>query len=136
MGELTCFRCGILFGVPDCWEKARRGDKESFYCPNGHSQAFVTSEADKLRLERDRLKQQLACKDDDIARERRSRELAEHREAAAKGQITKLKKRASVGVCPCCNRTFGNLASHMKIKHPAFAADDVSNIVPIKGAKA
>ena len=26
------------------------------------------------------------------------------------------------GVCPCCTRTFPNLAAHMKTKHPDFGA--------------
>ncbi len=35
--------------------------------------------------------------------------------------MTKVKKRAANGVCPCCNRTFSDLARHMKAKHPDFA---------------
>ena len=63
-----------------------------------------TSEREKLRRERDQLKQQLAYKDDEIA---------------AKGkQLTRLQKRIHAGVCPCCNRTFTNVARHMKTKHP------------------
>ena len=91
-----------------------------FYCPNGHKQHYITGQSDleKTRLERDRLRQQLAQKDDEIKRQRDLREQEERRVSAAKGQITKLKKRAKAGVCPWCNRTFSNMAAHMKTQHP------------------
>lgn len=37
---------------------------------------------------------------------------------AYKGNVTKLKKRASAGLCPCCNRHFTNLQRHIASKHP------------------
>jgi hypothetical protein len=74
--SIQCVRCGCIFGVPSGYLDGRRLDKESFYCPNGHSMSYNDSEADKLRRERDRLKQQLAEKDDMIADERRYRLLA------------------------------------------------------------
>ena len=42
------------------------------------------------------------------------------RRAAAKGQLTKVKKRVGNGVCPCCTRSFTDLARHMESKHPAY----------------
>ncbi len=30
------------------------------------------------------------------------------------------RKRVGSGVCPCCSRTFQQLARHMKAKHPAY----------------
>jgi hypothetical protein len=36
-------------------------------------------------------------------------------------QATKrLKQRVAAGVCPCCNRTFTNLAEHMAGQHAEF----------------
>ena len=119
---------------------------ETFYCPRGHGQHYNRgpSEADKLRQERDRLKQDAARKDEVIAYERRCRELADQRAerskrqtAAAKGQVTRLKNRASAGVCPCCNRQFQNLKRHMDSQHPDFAseAQDADNVVPLRGGQ-
>jgi hypothetical protein len=34
--------------------------------------------------------------------------------------IKKANRKAKAGVCPCCNRTFKQLADHMKVKHPDF----------------
>jgi len=36
--------------------------------------------------------------------------------------ITRHKKRAAAGTCPCCQRTFKQLAAHMKAKHPEYGA--------------
>lgn len=120
-----CGDCGIRFAAPKSWWETRQEDGKSFYCPNGHQRVFRESTADRLRRERDRLAQQVAQRDDEIRRQRELREAAERQASAARGQVTKLKKRASAGVCPCCNRTFSALSSHMKQKHPEFVAENV-----------
>lgn len=116
--EVQCCKCGALFGVESGHHATLRRTGGDFYCSNGHQQSYKESEADRLRLERDRLKQQLAERNDEIARQRNLREIETRRVSAAKGQITKLKQRAKAGVCPCCNRTFSNMAAHMKTQHP------------------
>ncbi|HEX9950777.1 MAG TPA: hypothetical protein VGB53_03340 [Rubricoccaceae bacterium] len=40
-------------------------------------------------------------------------ERQKRRAAAQKGAHTRTKKRIAAGVCPCCNRTFQDLARHM-----------------------
>lgn len=120
-----CCSCKTRMMVPEpLYKSARHSPDIWFHCAYGHRQHYsktpAESEADKLRRERDRLNQRLAQKDDEIIRQRDLREAAERRESAQKGQVTRLKNRASAGVCPCCNRTFQNLASHMKGKHPDF----------------
>lgn len=40
--------------------------------------------------------------------------------SAARGQVTRIKNRVGNGVCPCCNRSFGNLHRHMQTKHPGW----------------
>lgn len=45
---------------------------------------------------------------------------AEYRRRAVVGKLNKIKKRVSAGVCPCCQRTFQNVARHMKCKHPDY----------------
>lgn len=41
-----------------------------------------------------------------------------------KGALRKLKIRVGRGVCPCCNRTFADLARHMSSKHPEVATGE------------
>jgi hypothetical protein len=50
--------------------------------------------------------------------------------------VTKLKKRTSAGTCPCCTRTFANMAEHMKKQHPDFVAEGGANVVRLKAARA
>lgn len=120
----TCYSCKVEFMMADHTHAVamEKREKFNFCCPYGHEQHYVSgeSELDKLRRERDRLKQNEAWYNDALKDAREARDLAERRRAAAKGQITRLKKRAAAGVCPCCNRTFSDLARHMAGKHPEF----------------
>ena len=114
---LHCASCNVGFGITASFEAARRSDCESFYCPAGHKQWFP-GKTDEKRIEE--LKAQLATKDDLL----RSTQRANHKfwrlQRAAEGRTKALKRRIAAGVCPCCQRSFENLARHMKTKHPAF----------------
>jgi hypothetical protein len=121
-----CCVCFIRFAVPKSFDDARRRDGKSFFCPVGHSQSYTESENDRIRRERDRLKQEQARLNDEVNRQRELCEAAERSASARKGQITRLKKRAAAGVCPCCNRSFENLKNHMSAKHPGFVAEEVA----------
>lgn len=118
----TCYKCKSQMWIPDALNdsalRKRGGDGIWFYCAYGHGQHYTEGETEeqKLRRERDRLNQRLAEKEDEI-------KSLEGRRRAAVGQVTKIKNRVGHGVCPCCNRTFENLARHMTSQHPAFAAE-------------
>ena len=112
----TCPVCGIIYAAPSAFFKARHenknvGSSNGWHCPNGHYLVFKESLADKIARERDMLKRQLAQKDDEIAGWKREKEKAEK-------ETRRVKKRATAGVCQCCNRTFSNVARHMATKHP------------------
>lgn len=119
-----CAKCKCEVSLPEeLYNSARHSKEISFHCAYGHSMHFPQglSEEEKLRRERDRLAQRVAERDDEIRAQRERAEAAERRGAAARGQVTKIKNRVGHGVCPCCNRTFENLARHMTSQHPAFA---------------
>lgn len=111
---IHCAVCGIPFGVTQDFRDRRLNDKKDFNCPVGHVNVYRgETEADRLRKE--------------LERERDAKTHAQRRELEAlkrvsvvKCQMTKVKKRIGNGVCPCCNRTFQNLQSHMKTKHKDF----------------
>lgn len=109
----TCYKCGIVFAVPSYFQSQRLQDKESFWCPNGHSQAYMVSEADRLRKQLEKAQQEIEWQ--------RGRAQAKEKELVAqKGLLTKAKKklaRVDNGVCPECNRTFANIARHMQTQH-------------------
>ena len=120
----TCCKCSIPFVLTDSLHTTMIEKREQgiFYCPHGHPQCYATGETelDKMRRERDRLAQQVAYRDDCVRDARNQRDMAERRLSAAKGRITKIKKRVGNGVCPCCNRTFSDLARHMASQHTGY----------------
>jgi hypothetical protein len=128
-GDMTvmhCRDCGIEFWVPTFWNKLRVAQGGEYVCPNGHRWVYRESELVKTTRERDRLKQQMAHMEDQLRAQKAQT-------TKAKKVAEKLKVRASAGVCPCCNRTFNNMARHMRTKHPDFKTAD---IIPLKEEKA
>jgi peptidoglycan hydrolase CwlO-like protein len=118
---VTCYACGIVFAFPSLIMRRRLNDHQSFWCPNGHSQAFLgESEADKLTRELKRYQRQAELLQAEAAHQREQKEAAQRNLRSTKAQLTKTKKRIANGVCPCCNRTFQNLARHMKGQHPEY----------------
>lgn len=122
-----CYACKTDMSLPEpLYLAAVASENITFYCAYGHGQHFAKgpTEADKLRQERDRLKQQIAKVCDDVRHQRERADSAERAASAYKGQATRLKNRAKAGVCPCCNRSFENLRRHMADKHPEFQETD------------
>ena len=118
--RVDCCECGIAFYVPGKWRQNKVSTGGDFKCPNGHGLTYGDSEADTLRRERDKLKQRIAYKDDRINSLNQRVDGLQKSRAAVQGHLTRVKKRAKAGVCPCCNRTFKQLAAHMAEKHPDF----------------
>lgn len=106
-----CCNCGMMFAIPEDFRARKLRNRSDFYCPAGHPQHFM-AETFEATLERERRRAA-------SAEGRASR--AEYSRRAVKGHLTRLKNRTANGVCPCCTRTFANLARHMKAKHPGFA---------------
>lgn len=107
-----CCSCGVVFALPKWMLNKRREDKGSFYCPNGHSLSYTKSRVEKLQEELEQTQRALSTAKCETMQERRLREDAEQKHA-------RLQKRVKNGVCPCCKRTFANLARHMATKHNA-----------------
>lgn len=127
--EIVCGGCGVVFGMTPEFQKLRRKDHKTFWCPSGCGRVYNgPSEEEKLRKQLETQRQQNAMFADDARAARERADAAERRAAAARGQVTKLKRRAAAGLCPCCNRTFENLARHMAGQHPTFRADEVEEV--------
>jgi hypothetical protein len=117
-----CGQCGVVFGFTESLVDIRRDDHKTWYCPNGHHWSFTGENTEE------RLKRELKQEKDRAARTnarldqvRAERDHAKASLTSTKGVVTKLKKRVANGVCPCCNRTFKDLARHMAGQHPDFA---------------
>lgn len=114
-----CITCGIPFTIPLNVIEKHRENGGFHSCPNGHQQGWEKSrstrekekqEQEQTRRERDKLKQQIAQKDDEI--------LAEKAKAnKLNKELSRQSKRVHAGVCSCCNRSFQNLKRHMENKH-------------------
>lgn len=119
----VCAACGIEFAMPQHFVTKRRESGKEFFCPNGHSLSFSKSEVQRLREQLERKEQQLA--QERTARDEAERRLVGQRAATTRAQNAKkrMAERVAAGVCPCCNRTFQNLARHMAGQHPDFVAD-------------
>ncbi len=122
---LVCGECKVSFQITEPHFDHLKNTGATFYCPNGHGRYFTDKEqeTDKLRRERDRLKQRAAYleRGKEAAEARAQKE--KHRAAAFKGHWSRTKKRILHGVCPCCNRQFENLQKHMASKHPEYAGE-------------
>lgn len=130
--KCACAECQMAFWLTDEFHTVARQTQMTFYCPAGHKNYYPRgdNEADRLRKERDRLKQNEAYLESRLREVRAEADTERRRSAAARGQVTKLKKRAAAGVCPCCNRTFTDLARHMAGQHPEFISqpDEASHV--------
>lgn len=106
-----CCVCHVIFAVTSAHHDRLRDKGESFHCPNGHSQKYTETTVQKLQRQLDAAKAE-------TERQRQLRVDAERRVTAQIGVNTKLRKRIHSGVCPHCQRTFKQLAAHMKTQHP------------------
>lgn len=111
---ITCYKCGVQFAMPEAFQKHLQQTHESFWCPNGHSQLYKTqTEADRYR----RMYEEEAAKAVPLREKLAAEERAHKR---TKKKLKSVETRTAAGVCPCCNRTFAQLADHMKSKHQDF----------------
>jgi len=112
-----CPTCGCVYAIPD--GVYRMGQKyktqRTIYCPNGHEWHYTgKTHAEELRELREQTARATAERDQAEADARAARA----REGKATKSAQRLRARAAAGVCPHCNRTFKQLAAHMKTKHP------------------
>lgn len=120
---INCYLCGVLFGMESGYDERRINDHRNFYCPNGHSQAYigkskVEQERDAARELAERESKRRVWAEKDAQYERDQAERARRSAAAYKGWATRIRNRISNGVCPCCNRSFTNVRRHMSTQHP------------------
>lgn len=119
-GELvvtTCW-CGIQFAMPrGTYDWHIRRETNTTYCPLGH--AGVVREPVEKKLEAAQ------------ARERHLEDqlrAAENDAEAVRRRLIRDRHRFANGVCPCCNRSFTNVARHMATKHPDYDSSHLGSM--------
>jgi len=120
--EINCGECGGTYAINERYRQQQYEKGGSWTCPYcktgwGYSE---NNENSRLKAEKEKLERRLTL-------EKNRREVAEgeaqrqsHLARGQKAAKTRLKNRIKNGVCPCCNRTFQNLAQHIKGQHPEF----------------
>lgn len=118
--EETCCNCLTHFAMDQELYRRAKETGRTFYCPNGHAQHYTETEVQKLKKQNQNLKARVGWAEDDATRARTEASEVRREKAAIKGQLTKTRNRIANGVCPCCHRTFKQLARHIENKHPDF----------------
>lgn len=114
LSTITCGKCGGIYAISERFRQQKEEHSGYWNCPYCDcSWGYGTSTVDKLKQELDMERKRKEWAQTDAKNERRRR-------IALKGQVTKIKNRVGNGICPCCNRSFHNLARHMSSKHPDF----------------
>jgi hypothetical protein len=115
---VECGTCGISFALPETlWNKCYN-EGGFFSCPLGHSRGWDVGNKKAYARE---LEDKVAQLESKVDLEKNKTMAAQREAAAARGQVTKIKKRIAKGVCPCCQRSFANLHRHISTKHPDYA---------------
>lgn len=108
--------CGVPFALSEEFAAARRRDRRTWWCPNGHPRWYPgKTDAQKARDAQARarhLEDQLQA--------------AENETEEARRQLLRERSRFARGVCPCCNRSFSNVRRHMADQHPDYNTDRVN----------
>jgi hypothetical protein len=113
--KIDCPSCAAVYALNEDFINRRRKDGIGWVCP--YCKAGTTFGGDS---ENERLKKQLA---EEQARKTRALDEANRLRAdvlTTSREVERLKQRAANGVCPCCTRTFSNVAQHIKEKHPQY----------------
>jgi len=116
MSELTtmiCGECGCEFAIPEDMRAEKQRNGGSWMCPNGHSRIYKESDAVKFKRLYEQEQREAASLRETAAAAKRAQQKAEKK-------IEQIKKRTAAGICPCCNRTFSQLAKHMHAKHSEY----------------
>lgn len=120
---IECGVCAVPHAIPDEMYRDRRDNGGNWYCPNGHHLHFITTEAEKLRKQLDRVKSSEKWYFEALTRTQQERDAAERSARAYRGHVTRLRNRIADGVCPVdgCRRNFANVKGHIARMHPTWA---------------
>ena len=107
----ACPSCGSFVALTAIqWKRRQAGDKDGYWCPNGHQYGWWETDADRHRVRAEKAEvtaRELKLHNDNLLLELHTKNVL----------IAQSKHRALAGVCHFCHRTFQNVAKHMASKH-------------------
>lgn len=114
-----CSNCGCTYGITTAYERDRRKDHKTWYCPNGCARHYPQKNVEEqLRAELARTEGQVAVERTRAQEAEREAVFERNRARALKGHLTRARRRAAAGICPCCKRSFKQVRDHMQGQHP------------------
>lgn len=125
LSVVNCGKCGGTYAIAGrhvSWCREHGGGWTCPYCKCSWGY-FGDTEADRLKKQVEQERNRLASERAQHDQTKAALKYEQHRGSAARGLVTRIKNRVSRGVCPCCNRTFANLARHMGTQHPGYAGE-------------
>lgn len=117
---VTSCWCGIGLAIPQDLYDAAHIRQTSIYCPVGHTFVYGNTEIEQLKAELESKRTTIKQWANDYQRVYQEKQSVERSLSATKAVVTRTKNRLMRGVCPCCNRSFEQLARHMAHKHPDY----------------
>lgn len=125
---VSCATCHVTYAIPTSFQRAAvayPGDRGwTIHCPFGHAWHYTGKSVEQKLQEATERAGRLAAERDQAEAAVRAQKA---RGTRYKNDRDRERKRAAAGVCPCCNRTFQQLARHMASQHPEHGhteADD------------
>lgn len=113
--QVTCGECGGVYAITERYRQEKHQKGGSWNCPYCQCGWGYSGNGENAKL-----KQALEAKEREL-REAKCKILDEQNQRHAieqqKAKVDRKLKRVTRGVCPECNRTFQNLATHMQTQH-------------------
>lgn len=118
---INCGECGGVYAIGERYRDQKRDKGGYWNCPYCRcSWGYGESLIEKERKKNEQLRTLYNNASASAVKALQQADKSERRRKAQKAATTRIKNRVKAGVCPCCTRTFQQLARHMKTKHPEY----------------
>jgi hypothetical protein len=124
--------CGVIYGVEATADQRRFQVGGGWFCTNGHALVYTESDVQRLQKALDDQKRHTEYAENRATSANARATQIERSRRAIKGVLTRTAKRVAAGVCPCCNRSFGNLSRHMAHLHPSYVKEHKEHDVDVR----
>lgn len=112
-----CWVCGVPFCISSTLRDAINRDNGVLFCPRGDRLGLGESDLSKLQKEKESSERGLQAQ---VNKATHARLVAERERDKAKKEKLAVERRIAHGICPCCNKTFADIANHMVTEHKDF----------------
>ena len=116
-----CGTCGGVYALGKRYIEKKYEEGGYWTCPYcGSSWGYGQSEMSRLKKRLENSESGLKSERNKLAAEKARHDQTKMSLRGQKAAKSRIKNRIAKGVCPCCNRYFENLHSHIEKKHPNY----------------